>query len=393
MRATDGLLEQIQRNVPFYRDHWGAAGIDVRHLRVPGDLARLPLVTKADLLRCDATARLDARFARRRLTAETTSGSTGQPLELRIDPATGRRRRARFLRALLSCGYRPGDRLMLISSRPSGSIRRVSPWAALARWTYVDLYAGDSELLREYLKARPRVLYGPLSALLLLAQAVERHGSDGHRPAVVVSTAEQLTSSCRRSIREAFGADVTDFYGMTELGLVAWRNSRIDHYVTPQHDLALEFLPAADLPDFERFVVTDLGGGAMPLIRYDTGDLVRRDRTRPASPIVEIGGRQVDFICLPSGRRISPYRVDGALSELPGVERYQVVQQADLSIDLSIGTTRPDVARVLQEARKALLTALSGEPVDLQVHHLPPRAALPPAHKLRPIQSRARMSA
>ena len=281
---------------------------------------------------------------------------------------------------------------MLISSRPSRTIRRVSPWAALARWTYIDLYEGDGELLREYLRVRPRVLYGPLSALVLLAGALARHGVHDHRPGVVVSTAEQLTTSYRRMIREAFGADVTDFYGMSELGLVAWKSSGSDHYVTAQRAFSLEFLPAANLPDFERLIVTDLGGGAMPLIRYDTGDVVRRDRARPGAPMLEVAGRQVDFIWLPSGQRVSPYRVDGALGELPGVERYQVVQQADLSIDLSIGTTHPDSALVLGQAKRAMLAALGDEPVNVQVHRLAP-TSLPLAHKLRPIQSLAQMPA
>lgn len=392
MPRVSALLAEIERDVPFYRDRWRAAGIDVRGLRFPDDLAQLPVVTKADLLRSDVTSRLNARFAQRQLAAETTSGSTGEPLELRIDAATARRRRMRFLRALVSCGYRPGDRLMLISSRSARSIRRVSPWAALARWTYVDLYAGESEMLREYLRVRPRVLYGPLNALLLLAQAVTRHTAGEHRPAVVVSTAEQLTASHGRTIREAFGTEVTDFYGMTELGLVAWRRSRTDHYVTAQGAFALEFLPAADLPDFERLIVTDLGGGPMPLIRYDTGDVVRRDRERPGAPIVEVAGRQVDFIWLPSGRRVSPYLLDGALSELSGVKQYQVIQQADLSIDLSIATTRGDVALVVHEARRAIQSALHGEPITVNVQVSPP-ASLPLAHKRRPIQSRARASA
>jgi phenylacetate-coenzyme A ligase PaaK-like adenylate-forming protein len=390
MLRTIGPLEQIRRNVAFYRDFWRAAGVDVRDLRLPDHLPQLPVVTKADLLRGDVASRLNAEFARRELTTQTTSGSTGQPLVLLIDRATARRRRARFLRALLSCGYRPGDRLMLISSRPSESIRRPSRWATLARWTYVDLYAGETELVSEYLRVKPQVLYGPLSALLLLAEAVRRHGTPGCRPAVVVSTAEQLTDSSRRTIRTAFGVNVTDFYGMTELGLVAWRSPGTDEYAIAQHDFHVEFLPT-DLPGFERLIVTDLSGGAMPLIRYDTGDVVRRDTTLAGSPVVEIGGRQVDFIWLPSGRRVSPYRVDGALSELPGVERYEVVQQADLSIDVFIGTRRPDVALLLKTARDALLVAL-GECVDLKVERLPsvPR---PPAHKVRPIQSRARMSA
>jgi phenylacetate-coenzyme A ligase PaaK-like adenylate-forming protein len=219
-----------------------------------------------------------------------------------------------------------------------------------------------------------------------------RHGAGGHRPAVVVSTAEQLTASHRRAIREVFGTDVTDFYGMSELGLVAWRCGGADRYVTAQRAFALEFLRAADLPDFERLIVTDLSGGSMPLIRYDTGDVVRRDPALPGSPIVEIAGRQVDFIWLPSGERISPHRVDGALCGVAGVERYQLVQQADFSIDLCIGTTRPDVPNVLQEARRAMLVAMRGEAVTLKVRALS-RATLPLAHKLRPIQSLAALAA
>ena len=113
------LLQETARYVPFYRGLWERAGIDVNKLHLPRDLARLPVIRKADLLACPPEARLDARFLGRRIVAESTSGSTGQPFDMRIDARSLRRRRYRFLRALMGVGYFPGQRLMLISNPPN----------------------------------------------------------------------------------------------------------------------------------------------------------------------------------------------------------------------------------------------------------------------------------
>ena len=370
------LIAEAFQHVPLYQRLWGNPG------SFPRQLVDLPLLTKADLLSSDPDERLDRRFAGRPLKQLSTSGSTGQPLTLLLDRATERRRQARFLWALWRCGYRPGQRLMLISSRPANAIKQVSPWARLARWHYADLYLGADELVNRYRQIRPDVVYGPLSALLTLGEAPHGH----HAPRTVISTSEQLTPSMEQRVKASLGVDVTDFFGMTELGLVACKLGGSPRYVTPKGAFILEYLPCNDASGLERLVVTDLAAGAMPFIRYDTGDLVRRDFTRPDLPIVEFAGKQLDFLTRPDGSRVSPYEIDRALGELAGMRQYHVIQESDYSVHAYLTTDGGDAAD-LKGAEEGLRALCAPLPVHLHADASPVTAA---SNKSRPVISHVR---
>lgn len=326
-------------------------------MRFPEQLAVLPLVQKSDLLAQSPHDLLDRGFLNHRLAVEKTSGSSGQPIQIHKDAGSVRRRSLRFLRALFSCGYRPGHRLLLISTR------RTAGLMALARWQYADLR--DENLLREYQRARPDVLYGPLSSLLQICEHAPA-GNVFHRPSIVISTAEQLTNAQRLVMERTFGCPVADFYGMTEVGLVAFRRAGTDAYQMASRDLLVEFLPQPDEPTAERLIVTDLTGGAMPMIRYDTGDLVRRDLSQPTPLIREFLGRQVDSIRLASGRTLSPYRVTLCLEALPSIRQYQVVQRKDMSLDVYFNSDERHTESVGQAISTALAELCEGLPMRVE---------------------------
>jgi phenylacetate-CoA ligase len=355
MRTLQTLVNDTARHVPFYRSHWASVGVDVGQLALPRDFTSLPVVRKSDLLAAGVRARLDDRRRPAELISETTSGSSGQPFEVLLDRSAMRQRRLRFLRALVGAGYRPGERLMLVASRHATSIG-----ARLLGVRYASLKQGEDSLAAEYERARPAVLYGPLGSLLVLADRLRTGYRPHHRPRLVVTTAEELTASQRRTLERAFCARIADFYGMTELGLVAWRSGEGGPYRLPASNLLLEFLPCAADDALERLVVTDLSGGAMPLVRYETGDLVRRDRSLLGAPIVRIAGREIDCLRLPGGKRVSPYRITTSLEALEGVDEYEVVQNRDLSVEVFIRTVAADAAPIFERARRAVNQVCDG---------------------------------
>lgn len=385
-RQWPKLLRQLrlaQQHIPLYRELWSRAGVDVRHFRTPEDFLRLPLVTRPQLLEAGERGRLDARFDIRRLRGLSTSGSAGEPLSLRFDRGSLRRRQWRFLKALWRSGYRPGHRVMLLSSRPSHAVQKVSAPARLAGWHYIDLYAGEAAMAEAFTRIKPHLLYGPLHALLLMAPALQRKGIP-HRPRVLVSTSEQLTPTAERQLQQTFGTAVTDFYGLTECGLVAWRVAGASHYDGAHEDLFLELIPApgADAP--VQLAVTDLDGGSMPLYRYLTGDLVRHDARHDGFAVSGFAGKQVDALLLPDGRRVIAYLVDEALSQVDGLRRYRVEQQPDLRVHLAVDARD---AAAAQAACAALAAVCEGR---LEVELLPeiPAPSLL-SHKARPIVSLA----
>jgi phenylacetate-CoA ligase len=391
-RKLRRLIDESAQFVPFYRELWRDAGVDPKGLRLPEDLQSLPVVSREDLRRVVLEDRLDARYRHgRRLAIESTSGSTGQPFDMHLNAGSLRRRRLRFLRALHACGYRPWHRLMLISSQSTATIKGRRSWMNRLGWNFSDVAEDSASLLRDYGVARPHVLYGPLSSLLVLGQDLAASPQISHRPAVLISTAEQLTASHRRLLRHYFGVDASDFYGMTELGLVAWCRPRDFAYRPAAGSFLFEFLPAESGEDLERLVITDLSGGAMPWIRFDTGDLVCRDHARAGAPLLEFSGREIDCLWLPGDRKLSPYRVSSALEEIPGLERFEVIQRADRSVDINVWSPLADVTPLLDQVTAAIRRVCDGQ-LPVRVHHRTAPLAVG-AGKLRPVRSEAQASA
>ncbi len=380
-RQLTRLILNAWQRVPFYSRHWNHLGSRLASMKFPAQLSELPVVRKSDLLAQRAADLLDSSYDKQRLSIEKTSGSSGQPMEIHKDTASTRRRGLRFLRALIGCGYRPGHRVLVISTRRSAGLKR------FIGWHYADLR--DEDLLREYQTVRPYVLYGPLSSLLQICDLARANGTDLHRPAVLVSTAEQMIPSQRTLLEKSFRCPVADFYGMTEVGLVAFRRPNATRFELASKRLLLEYLPINDATGAERLIVTDITGGARPVIRYDTGDLVFRSTQEQGNVIRDFVGRSVDRITLPSGQSISPYRVTLRLEALPHLRGYQVVQRKDMSLDVYFNTDDQHTDAVRVDICNALAELCGELPARF---HFQRDAVHRVAGKFRPVQSELRPS-
>jgi len=282
------LILEAAEHVPFYRQHWKAAGVDLTRIYSAVHLDFLPVVRKADLLACPLEQRIDRRYV-----------DQGY-LDPQADHTAEKRRRTRFWNALRDVGYVPGEKVMLIAA-PAYTLRSV-----LLRWTYVDAKRGEADVFDTYARVRPQVLYGPLSSLVLLARRLLATPDVKSRPKLVISTAGQLTDAQRALLESAFSARVADFYSTPELGLVAYSRPGMSGYTVLTKEFHLETLRAGS-DGLERLIVTDLNGGALPLIRFDTGDLVRRDLARAGKPIVQVSGYEAEAPKVPNGGYVSPY--------------------------------------------------------------------------------------
>jgi phenylacetate-CoA ligase len=376
------LVVDAGRHVPMYRRLWANSGIDVSDLRTTRDFQRLPRLDKATLRASRPEDRIHARRLGRRLLEERSSGSSGQPLTVFKDRYIDVVRRWAFLRALHACGYRPGQQCLLLTSR-----RDAREWRAV-RWSYASIGEDTATLASRLQALEAGLLYGPLATLELLAGYLAAQQSSRPASRLVVSTAEQLTRSRRATLERGLGTRIADFYGMTEFGLIAYRPPGGASFVPARSSLLLEFLPVPGEPALERLVVTDLAARSSPLIRYDTGDLVRRDTGRRTRSILEFAGRSFDSIVGSDGGLISPYRLDVLLEQVAGLDAYEVVQQADRSIDVTLEVEAGTAERVAAIVRRGLQDVV-GADLALRVG-LGPIRRDPSRAKFRPIRSQAR---
>ncbi len=356
-RKLRRLLHHAYQTVPFWRRRFDEAGFSPDAFRTLTDLQRLPVTTKQDLQALAPQEYLSGHYPPERLHAEHTSGSTGQPFTIRLDPHFRSVRDALFLRALSASGYRFGQRLMLVTAT------RTKPAANWRRWLYASIEEDGANLLEHFNRFRPAVLYGCVTPLREMARAA-RHAGVHHRPQVIITTAESLDPATRRLLASTFSTRVTDVYGLTETGMVAWECPHAGYHLSDDTMLA-ELLPTDDGTG-QRLVVTNLELFAMPLIRFQTGDLVTPGHTgrcacgRSLTHVEQIEGRLADCIQTPDGRSISPYRFTLALEAIPGLQRYQVLQTGARRYLVRIESDGADVTPIAARVRERMHQVLGG---------------------------------
>jgi phenylacetate-CoA ligase len=377
-RKLRRLLVDAFRNVPMYRTLYGSLGLTESDFADPRILTRLPILSKAQLVATSLTDRTDRRFEVSRLTAESTTGSTGQPFTLYLDSRYRRRRNLRFLHGLMSAGYRPWHRMLLLTDRHAGLTRKHNRY-------YQSVEQPAGEILDAYLKIRPQVLYGFATPLRMLAENLVRSGQEHPRPRLVVSTAEMLDPATRRTLASAFSCPVYDFYGMTEMGLVAWQRRAVDGYITSRNAVVTELLPRDSCDGRYRMVMTNLDLRASPIIRFDSGDLAFADDIDGELRVMAFEGRSIDTIIRRDGGELSPYRITDALRDIPGVRRFKVTQRRmnGLTVDLEVDSR---LRKQAVDRIRSILDELLGGGVDLSfgfTDKLVPDGA----PKFRPIES------
>lgn len=289
-----------------------------------------------------------------------------------------------FLRALRVMGYRPGQKLMLITAGHN----RTRPWL---RWHYASIESSADNLIEQLNKFRPSVLYGCTTPLRLMALHAKKSGCKLYQPKIVISTAETLDQDTRILLEETFGATVYDLYGLTEIGLVAWQCPAQQGYHLSEDTTIIEFKHDEQYQS-DRLIMTNLELKAMPLIRFQTGDLAKvMDNVscscgRQLRRIERIEGRMIDCIRLSGDQVISPYRITLALEKIAGLGRYQIIQN-----DIDLFTVRIENINSDQTTMKLsihnTLTPVLGSNAQLTIK-FEDSIMPPPGKKFRVIENR-----
>ena len=251
-----------------------------------------------------------------------TSGSTGRPLDYRVSALVDLSANATFTRCLENSGCDLSGTLGYIKSDrandcqpPLGSSG--TGWnqaVADAPWFAIAASSSIGELV-EWLKwRRPNVLMSYPSIVSSIISQIRRDG--GARPAIetVVSLGENLHDGFAESVREVFGARHIDIYGASEVGTFAYQCPTGSNLHVAAETTLVEILrddgKPARVGEIGHVVATALYSYAMPMIRYDVGDLAQ-----VGAPCV--CGRALPNIDRVLGRTRDVFRFRGGVARWP----------------------------------------------------------------------------
>jgi phenylacetate-CoA ligase len=120
------------------------------------------------------------------------------------------------------------------------------------------------------------LLIGP-SALKFILREQIRSPRANPKLESIMSWADPLDPELRVQVKEIFGAKISDRYSSSEFGFLAIQCPSSDHLHTLQFSNFIEILndnnEACEISEPGRVVVTSLQNLAMPIIRYELGDM------------------------------------------------------------------------------------------------------------------------
>ncbi len=390
-RRLRRLVHHAWERVPFYRRRLEACGVRPGQVREAADLAGIPVLCKSDLLDASLEDLVADGADIASCVMHGTSGTSAEPLRLVRTPAEERTLFAYRLRAQVLSGLRPWHTRIKVGSAP------VQLWPHRIGLFRCANLADDlplAEILRRLEQRRPSVLYAGPTMFELLLETVEESRLRALGPHLIFSGAELLNRNTRARLREVFGCPVVDFYGSVEVNLIAWECRGCGLYHTCDDSVFVEVLREDGSPagpgEEGRLVMTALHSFAMPLIRYEVGDVVRRPASAPPcrigfGSIDRILGRVADYIPLPNGAWLSSHRIEEVTDEVPGIRRFQCVQTGPAEIVFKVQPGKgfgEDSVRRLRQNFVPMLPA--GMRLEIKVVE---EMELTPAGKLRVVQA------
>jgi phenylacetate-CoA ligase len=397
-RRLRALVRHAYHRVPYYRRLFDGVGLKPDHIRTLQDLERIPLTSRADLQRLPVHDVVAQGFDPTSLVVHRTSGSSGEPLNIRRTVFEDRLLQAYRLRVLFRLGMQVSDRrVAVVTRRLTGTPLYMK--CGLLPYQEIDCLLPPDRILARLRETRPDVLRGYAGTLSWLAGYLTDTDRERIRPRFVTTDSELLTTDMRARIAEGFRARVVDFYDSHEYNMIAFECPSSGLYHLSEASLIAEVLrdgrPAGPGEDGE-LVGTALHSWSMPFLRFRLGDRVTRGPDRcpcgaPNVTLVRIQGRVADRFMLPDQTSVHPYTlVNCLLSGGAWIRRYQIIQEQMDRIVLKLvplpGQAPPGEA--LATIRGTLGERLgAGVAVEIQVLEEIPAA---PSGKFRPYFSMVR---
>ncbi len=365
------LLSHCQLNISYYQKLF--AEIDFvaeRDFAGLNDLSKIPIITKglARHFRLD----LIANNTKNKYIVDNTSGSTGERFSINISNEQIVFEKATVWRHWGWAGYKFRMPMAIVRTYVPKKGEPLIKHDSLRNFRYYSAYHLNEGNAREYLtdmnKFGAEILRGYPSSLYILARHKLHSKVDLPKIKAVLAASETLTDSQRYTIQRAFHAKIFNWYGLAEQVVTA-NECEAHRGMHLNQEYGFWELEKRDyLPVNQRMIIgTNFRNFAMPLLRYETGDIAILANDEQCScartlPLIKgIAGRKDDFITTPEGTMIPSVNFYSLFREMSSIERFQIIQWQKDNVEIRIKSRNlnsNEKERILEEMRSRLGNAI-----------------------------------
>lgn len=327
-KDIDKLLQHATNTTNFYKKYKGKKIED------------FPIINKT-IIKENFDDLQSEQYKGKKLHKMSTSGSTGTPLTVIQD----KNKRTRVIAAVIFfgklCGYTFGQKQMFLRVWVK-SVKKSHIKKFLQNMIAEDISSLNdkkleeiSEILEKDNKIRNILSYA--STLEKLVNYLEKNDKKYYGIKSIISGSELLQENVREKLKEIFNCNIVSRYANEENGILGQDCIENNHEIhLNEADYYFEFLKLdedapAEEGELARIVITDLWNYALPMIRYDTGDLAIVGKAecslKSNTVIKEIFGRKVDLIYNTHGEPVSPHLITNNMWEVKGIKQFKFIQK------------------------------------------------------------------
>ncbi len=389
--ALEKLVAHAHRASPFWRERLEASGWTPGQIFDRAALERLPVLTREQLLlRGDDIRARPVDPAWGKVLPVSTSGSTGRPVtvdrialqSLHYDTVTmlnhmwhGRDLSLKLAAVRNKVALRNLKRTRQLDNwgAPASLLFRTGPASALRSTGTID---EEYEMLQS---EKPDYFLCQAGRALGLANRAIAQGGSPHRVREFITFAETVTPGLRDLVRRGFGAEVKDIYSARDTGYLALQCRLHERYHVLSQFVLIEVIGedgrAAGPGQAGKVLVTILHSLAMPVIRYDIGDVAVAGAEGCdcglTLPVLEsVLGRNRNLARLPDGQLRYVMFPGGSFLKVGPVRDYRLIQRGPRLMEVYVEWGVP-----LDDGHRAGITQLvqeaMGFPIEVKVIQVP----------------------
>lgn len=335
----DRLLKHAVKTTPFYKA-----------LDNVSQILDFPVIRKT-IIQNDFELFESIEFKNKDNFKISTSGSTGVPFFLIQNQGKRNRNHADVIHFFNEQNFNIGNRLYVLEVwRGHNQKGKLKAWFQnvvqfdISRLTgerietFIDLLKSD--------KQSKKTILGFASAFEMIAKYLEKNNIYLNNLGITsaIANSEHLNPYTKSTLEKHLNTTVLSRYSSEETGIIAQQtidspnNFVINHASYHVEILNLENDNSVKPGEFGRIVVTDLFNYAMPIIRYDTGDIAKLSiNTEGVMELEQIEGRKMDVIYDSKGNMISSFVIYTKFYNYYSLlKQYQFIQQGEKEYEVKL---------------------------------------------------------
>ncbi len=307
-----------------------------------------------------------SKYEINKCTLVSTSGSTGAPFSVLQNMSKRCRNTGDNLYFSNRSGYEIGQKLIYIKIWPDSFKNTILSkfwWQNIVPHSVFKLNDDDIDNLIKRLKkdSNKKSFLGYTSAFEKICKYLDKSNSESINCNItsIITMSEGLNDYVRSTMKKYFGVIPVSRYSNNENGIIAQEDiGGSSKFIINAASYYIEIFDIhKDVPVHPgktgRIIVTDLHNYAIPMIRYDTGDIgIMEVDVNGVHYLSSIKGRKLDLIYNTKGK-IIPSHVSYKLCKYGDYKQFQLIQYGEKDYLIKLNTDKKvDENKILKEYKE-----------------------------------------